>query len=170
MTTLLATVPASKPGVEPYNINLGNDNNVYCSCPSWKWQKIPPKERTCKHIDALSLQMKQLASKLGAVSPASVVVAVPKAAPAKVAAPVAAPVAVAAKVAAAPAPVAAPVVSTESKKAALAAKKAALAAEEAALLAEEQAAEKAAAKAALVAEVASLKKALALAEAKLSDA
>jgi len=169
MTTLLATVPASKPGVEPYNINLGNDNNVYCSCPSWKWQKIPPKERTCKHIDALSLQMKQLASKLGAVSPASVVVAVPKApkaAPAKVAAPVAA----AAKVAAAPAPVAAPVVSTESKKAALAAKKAALAAEEAALLAEEQAAEKAAAKAALVAEVASLKKALALAEAKLSVA
>ena len=168
MTTLLAEVPSSSSNAT-YKIQLGDDNNVYCSCPAWKFQKLPPKARTCKHINALSLQMKQLASKLGAVSPASVVVAVPKAAPAKVAAPVAAPVAVAAKVAAAPAPVA-PVVSTESKKAALAAKKAALAAEEAALLAEEQAAEKAAAKAALVAEVASLKKALALAEAKLSVA
>ena len=167
MTTLLATVPASKPGAAPYSINLGADNNVYCSCPAWKFQKLPPKERTCKHINALSGQLKILASKLGAKTPASVVVAVPKAAPAApVAAPapvVAAPVAVAAKVAA-------PVASVESKKAALAAKKAALAAEEAALAAEEAASEKAAAKAVLVAEVASLKKALALAEAKLSVA
>jgi len=166
MTTLLAEVPSSSSNAT-YKIQLGDDNNVYCSCPAWKFQKLPPKARTCKHINALSLQMKQLASKLGAVSPASVVVAVPKAAPAKVAAPVA----VAAKVAAAPAPVAAaPVATVDAKKAALAAKKAALAAEEAALLAEEQAAEKTAAKAALVAEVASLKKALALAEAKLSVA
>jgi len=163
MTTLLATVPASKPGAAPYSINLGADNNVYCSCPAWKFQKLPPKERTCKHINALSGQLKLMATKLGAMTPASVVVAVPKAAPV---APVAAPapvVAVAAKVAA-------PVASVESKKAALAAKKAALAAEEAALAAEEAASEKAAAKAVLVAEVASLKKALALAEAKLSVA
>lgn len=168
MTTLLAEVPSSSSNAV-YKINLGDDNNVYCSCPAWKFQKLPPKQRTCKHITALSLQMKQLASKLGAVSPASVVVAQPKAAPSPVAKAMT-PVAVSAPAAAFAAALATAPVSVDAKKAALVAKKAALAAEEAALLVEEQAAEKTAAKAALVAEVASLKKALALAEAKLSVA
>lgn len=50
---ILATVPSSSDPSKSYEIRMGNDGNVYCSCPAWKYQKVPPKERTCKHIKSL---------------------------------------------------------------------------------------------------------------------
>lgn len=49
-------VPASKPGAtyklqHVQNPQTGAD--VYsCSCPAWKIQKLPPEQRTCKHLKA----------------------------------------------------------------------------------------------------------------------
>ena len=36
-----------------YDICMGNNGHVYCTCPAWKNQKNKqPRERTCKHIRA----------------------------------------------------------------------------------------------------------------------
>lgn len=34
-----------------------NGASWYCSCPAWKFQHRTPTERTCKHIDALAVQL-----------------------------------------------------------------------------------------------------------------
>lgn len=30
-----------------------NGRYLYCSCPSWKFQRLPPEQRVCKHIDVM---------------------------------------------------------------------------------------------------------------------
>lgn len=52
-TTVLATVPSQSDPSKTYTIKMGKDGNVYCDCPAWKYQKVSPKERTCKHIKSL---------------------------------------------------------------------------------------------------------------------
>ena len=34
----------------------------YCSCPAWKFQKRPPSQRTCKHLDRLAREQFDLAA------------------------------------------------------------------------------------------------------------
>lgn len=110
--TVITTVQGSS-GV--YEIRLGGDGNVYCTCPAWKFQKLPPKERTCKHMKALSGQIAAFTKKLASKAPAAPVAA-PKAA-APVVAPPPAPKAV---VEAPKAVVAAPVAPVVNPKVALA--------------------------------------------------
>jgi hypothetical protein len=55
----LATIPSSSNPEIVYTIKRGADGNVYCSCPAWKFQKLNPKNRTCKHLRALAAAMAQ---------------------------------------------------------------------------------------------------------------
>lgn len=57
--TVLATVPSASNPEVVYTIKRGTDGNVYCSCPAWKFQKLSPQLRTCKHLRALAAGMKQ---------------------------------------------------------------------------------------------------------------
>ena len=54
---LMAVVPSHSDPLRAYEIRLGKDANVYCLCPAWRFQKLPPKARTCKHIEALRAQL-----------------------------------------------------------------------------------------------------------------
>lgn len=49
---LLATFTPSRGG-KPWEVRLGADGVVWCSCPAWRNQALPPGERVCKHIAAL---------------------------------------------------------------------------------------------------------------------
>jgi hypothetical protein len=51
-TTTLMSVPSSSNPDKSYDVKLGKDGNVYCSCPAWRFQKLHPHQRTCKHIKA----------------------------------------------------------------------------------------------------------------------
>lgn len=62
---VIATVPSESNPSKSYEIRLGKDGNVYCNCPAWKYQKIPPADRTCKHLKGLSKQLAQVAGKMG---------------------------------------------------------------------------------------------------------
>lgn len=33
-----------------YGIHLGRDGVLWCECPSWKYQRLSPRERDCKHL------------------------------------------------------------------------------------------------------------------------
>lgn len=55
---IIATVPSKSDPEKTYEIRMGKDGNMYCSCPAWKYQKKSPKDRTCKHIDALNKAIK----------------------------------------------------------------------------------------------------------------
>lgn len=47
--TLLAQYPSkSRPGFS-YDVCLGADGNVYCSCPAWRFQHLHPSNRSCLH-------------------------------------------------------------------------------------------------------------------------
>lgn len=37
-------------GQNVYTVKQGRDGVVYCSCPSWKFQRVTPALRTCKHL------------------------------------------------------------------------------------------------------------------------
>ena len=87
---VIAYVPSSSDPSKSYEVRLGGDGNVYCTCPNWKFQKLPPKERTCKHMKALSSQIATFMGKAAKAVAAPVAKKVAKAAP--VAAPVAVPV------------------------------------------------------------------------------
>lgn len=51
--TVLATFEsASKPGLS-HEVRIGADGVVYCTCPSWKFQKLSPSLRSCKHTKAV---------------------------------------------------------------------------------------------------------------------
>jgi hypothetical protein len=55
---LMAMVPSHSNPSKAYEIRLGKDQNVYCLCPAWKFQRgVSPKDRTCKHITALRAQL-----------------------------------------------------------------------------------------------------------------
>ena len=41
----------SNPAVA-HEVRRGADGNVYCTCPSWRFQKNSPLNRTCKHIES----------------------------------------------------------------------------------------------------------------------
>ena len=41
---------ASSDGMRTYEIRRGKDNEVYCSCPAWRFSHKTPK--TCKHLEA----------------------------------------------------------------------------------------------------------------------
>jgi hypothetical protein len=93
MATLLATYSPSKGGSD-HQVLLGGDGNTYCSCPAWKYQKLPPKARTCKHRDdylAGAFGAAQVivapAASIGKPAPAVVFKAKPVAAPAPAAVP-----------------------------------------------------------------------------------
>ena len=43
----------SNPAVK-YEIKRGANGHIYCSCPAWRYQKLPPMKRTCKHLKALA--------------------------------------------------------------------------------------------------------------------
>lgn len=146
---VLVTVPSESNPSKSYEIRLGHDGNVYCSCPAWKFQKVHPHLRVCKHMKALSKEIGEAAAKLKGGG-------TKVAAPAPKAAPVAAP---------APAVVAAVETDPEAEVVAL---EKALAEKKAALAAKKAAAEAAAKKAAAAKKVAELKAALAAAEAELA--
>jgi len=51
----VAEVPSSRPGVayKLQHLQGSGGEDVYsCSCPAWKIQKLPPQQRTCKHLKA----------------------------------------------------------------------------------------------------------------------
>lgn len=104
-TPTVITKVVSESSGAVYEIRLGADANVYCTCPAWKFQKLPPKERTCKHMKAVSGKIAAFAKGLSAP---------------KVAAPVAAPPAAAPVMAPAPVAVVAPAVDHKAAKVALA--------------------------------------------------
>ena len=37
-----------------YEINRADAGHLYCSCPAWKFQRVAPSARTCKHLKALA--------------------------------------------------------------------------------------------------------------------
>jgi hypothetical protein len=55
-TTVLLTVPSASNPAKSHEVKLGKDGNVYCSCPAWRFQKVHPHARTCKHIKAAQAQ------------------------------------------------------------------------------------------------------------------
>jgi hypothetical protein len=48
--TVLATFPSLSNPSKAHKVSLGKDGNVWCSCPSWRFQKNSPTNRSCKHI------------------------------------------------------------------------------------------------------------------------
>lgn len=57
--TILATIPSSSNPEVVYTIKRGCDGNVYCNCKAWQFQKLPPKDRTCKHLRNLAAAVKK---------------------------------------------------------------------------------------------------------------
>jgi len=55
---VLARVPSSSNPSKSYEIRRGGDGVVYCTCPSWRFQKNSPSNRTCKHIEAWKCETK----------------------------------------------------------------------------------------------------------------
>lgn len=47
---LLCVVPSESHPGKAYAITRGKDGVVYCSCNKWKFQKLPPRLRTCPHL------------------------------------------------------------------------------------------------------------------------
>lgn len=45
--TLAVVSSKSRPGVE-YKLVVGRDNQLYCSCPAWKYSRGT---KNCKHLD-----------------------------------------------------------------------------------------------------------------------
>ncbi len=60
---LLATCRSFTSG-SSYDIRLGKDSNVYCSCPNWKYQPKHPQDRSCKHIDDFMVVLRYAAAML----------------------------------------------------------------------------------------------------------
>jgi predicted nucleic acid-binding Zn finger protein len=50
MTTIIALQVQGDSGTK-YDIKTGKDGVVHCSCPAWRFQKVAPAKRTCKHIN-----------------------------------------------------------------------------------------------------------------------
>ena len=48
---VLATYRSKSNPDRRYYINKAKDGSVYCSCPAWRFQHKPAKDRTCKHTD-----------------------------------------------------------------------------------------------------------------------
>lgn len=37
-----------------HKIVRGANGHIYCSCPAWRFQKVNPLKRTCKHLIAFA--------------------------------------------------------------------------------------------------------------------
>jgi hypothetical protein len=48
---LLSRVPRSD-GEGYWEIRQAKDGSRWCGCPAWKFQHLPPRDRTCKHLQA----------------------------------------------------------------------------------------------------------------------
>lgn len=44
---------ASRPGVS-YEVRLGGDGKVYCTCPAWKFSGRGVGDKGCKHVRAVA--------------------------------------------------------------------------------------------------------------------
>jgi len=40
-----------------YNVHQGADGAWVCSCPAWRFQRVPGNARTCKHITKVTLSL-----------------------------------------------------------------------------------------------------------------
>ena len=60
---VIAIVPSDSNPSKFYEIRKGADNNTYCTCPAWKFQKVTPAKRTCKHLKRLAANMSQHANR-----------------------------------------------------------------------------------------------------------
>lgn len=52
MPTKIGSVQSFKNPKVFYDIFKGRDGVTYCACDGWKWQKVAPKDRDCKHLAA----------------------------------------------------------------------------------------------------------------------
>lgn len=52
--TVLAVWPSSSDPCKSYEIRMGKDGNVYCTCPAWKFQRKGVQGRSCKHLVAFA--------------------------------------------------------------------------------------------------------------------
>jgi hypothetical protein len=52
--TVLAVWPSSSDPCKSYEIRMGKDGNVYCTCAAWRFQRKPVTARTCKHLQAFA--------------------------------------------------------------------------------------------------------------------
>jgi len=61
---LKCSFPSLSDPSRSYAVQTGKDGVIYCSCPAWKFQRLSPRERTCKHtlmakalfLDALKVE------------------------------------------------------------------------------------------------------------------
>lgn len=59
---VIAVMQSESNPAKSYEIRLSKDgSHSYCTCPSWKFQSLPPKQRTCKHLRALKAAMQKVA-------------------------------------------------------------------------------------------------------------
>lgn len=50
---VITTVPSKTNPSKSYEIRRGKDGVIYCTCPSWRYQRLGKGEtRTCKHLAA----------------------------------------------------------------------------------------------------------------------
>lgn len=51
-----ATILAS---IDTHNILQDSKGYTYCDCKAWRFSRLPPKERECKHIAAYNLLLEK---------------------------------------------------------------------------------------------------------------
>jgi hypothetical protein len=51
---VLVNVPSSSNPDKLYEIRLGSDSKIYCTCPAWRFSKA--REKGCKHVRAVAPQ------------------------------------------------------------------------------------------------------------------
>lgn len=54
--TVLARFASKSNPSKSHEVRLGKDGVVYCGCPSWRFQKNHPSNRTCKHVEQWKTQ------------------------------------------------------------------------------------------------------------------
>jgi hypothetical protein len=67
MSTILAKIASKSNPSKTYTITLSAEGVVYCDCPAWRYQRISPADRCCKHTVSFS------AKNLGAAEEKAVV-------------------------------------------------------------------------------------------------
>jgi len=50
MAIVLAVYPSETHPERQYEIRVGEGGHIYCTCPAWRFQRKPPRDRTCKHL------------------------------------------------------------------------------------------------------------------------
>jgi hypothetical protein len=55
--TLLAQVPSESNPNRKYDVRVGADGVVYCTCPSWRFNRAPKADRVCKHMTKLAARL-----------------------------------------------------------------------------------------------------------------